>query len=188
MEDLEDMKQMWLDLNNRLAVLEDENRRLAKKVMTDKYKNAQDRLVRKYLIFIIVSCVMFIYSYLFIYINPIVVDKFRLATTIYLMCFFALCAGVDICLLFRVKELDIYEGNLREIANVAAQNWKIHKLFILFGMPLAIGAVILIALALNVDAYNILAMIIGGVVGFLIGLRQLFKFRNYYRLLQVKED
>ncbi|MCH5234025.1 MAG: hypothetical protein J1E16_01930 [Muribaculaceae bacterium] len=188
MEELEDMKQMWLDLNNRLAVLEEENRRLAKKVMNEKYKTAQDRLVRKYRIFIIVACVMIIYSYCLIYMNPMVVEKYRLLTTIYLMCLFALCAATDTYLLINVKDLDIYGSNMKEVTRIAARNWKIHKLFLAVGLPVAIGAVVLMALALEANSFTILGMIVGGVVGFMIGIYQLLKFRNYYRLFQTDRE
>lgn len=187
MENINDMKTMWMDLNRRLDALEEENRRLARKVVNEKYKNLQERLVRKYRIFIFVSCIMIIYSFLFIFMNNEVVDKYRLPATIYMICFFILCAATDTYLLIKVKDMDIYGEKINEITRTAAINWKIHKIFTMVGLPLAIGAVILIALALNANTFTYLGMIVGGIVGFSIGLRQLLKFRNYYRLLQTED-
>lgn len=188
MENLEDMKEMWIELNNRMTALEEENRRLARKVMDEKYKNITEKLVRKYRIFIALACIMIIYFYGFIFFNPLVNEKYRLLTTIYMICFFALCAAVDSYLLYKVKEIDIYGSNVREITRIAANNWKIHKIFLMVGMPLAIGAIVLMALALNANEFVSLGMVVGGVVGFLIGFKQLMRFREYYRLLQTQDE
>ena len=187
MEDIEDMKALWIELNNRLNSLEEENRRLAKKVTSNKYKNVQEKLIKKYCIFIAVSCVMMIYCFCLIYLNPFIVEKYKLLTTVYMMCFFAIAAGVDSYLLFQVRDMDFYNSNVREITKMAAKNWKIHKIFLIFGLPLAIGACVLMALALDADPFVYLGMIVGGIVGFIIGLRQLMKFRDYYKLLQTED-
>ena len=105
-------------------------------------------------------------------------EKYRLLTTIYLMCFFALCAFTDTYLLIKVKDLDIYGSNMKEVTKIAARNWKIHKLFLAVGLPVAIGAFVLMALALNANSFTILGMIVGGDIGIMIGLYQLLKFRN----------
>ena len=188
MEDIEDMKAMWVELNQRISSLEEDNRRLAKKVVSEKYKNIQERLIRKYRVFIALACVMIIYIYCLVFLNPLVVDKYKMFATIYMMCFFARCAGVDSYLLYKVKGLDIYGSNIREITRVASLNWKIHKIFLIAGIPLAIGALVVMALALDANEFVYLGMIVGGIVGFLIGFRQLMKFRDYYRLLQIQDD
>ena len=128
-----------------------------------------------------------IYCFCLIYLNPFIVEKYKLLTTVYMMCFFAISAGVDSYLLFQVRDMDFYNSNVREITKMAAKNWKIHKIFLIFGLPLAIGACVLMALALDADPFVYLGMIVGGIVGFIIGLRQLMKFRDYYRLLQTED-
>lgn len=188
MEELEDMKTMWVELNKRLTSLEEENRRLAKKVVTDKYKNIQEKLTRKYKIFIGIALVMIIYSFCFIYVNPMINEKYRLLTTIYWMVFFAIEAGIDSYLLFKVGEIDIYGSNIRENTVIAKNNWKFHKIGVAVGLPLAFGAIVLLALSMDADPFLILGMLFGGIVGFVIGFRQLLKFRDYYRLLQTQDD
>ena len=188
MEDLEYMKEMWVDLNNRLTSLEEENRRFAKRIMEDKYRNAQEKLIRKYRIFIIIASVMMIYSFCIVYLNPLVNDKYRLVTTIYWIAFFAIEIGLDSYLLYKVKDIDLYEANVREITIMAKNNWKFHKIGVIIGLPLAFGAIILLALAMDADSFMILGMLVGGIVGFLIGFRQLMRFRDYYRLLQTADD
>lgn len=188
MENFEDMKEMWIELNNRMTALEEENRRLAKRVTDEKYRNIKEKLVRKYKIFIAVACIMIIYIYCFLFFNPLVNEKYRLLATIYMICFFALCAAVDSYLMYKIKELDIYNSNVRDITRIAAKNWKIHKIFLVTGLPLAIGAIVLLALALNANEFVYLGMIVGGIVGFLIGFKQLMKFRDYYRLLQIQDE
>lgn len=187
MEDFDKMKDMWLELNERISSLEEANRQLARKVMNDNFKTAQEKLVHKYSLFIIISVVMIFYMLFFVLFNPFVVEKYKLATIIYWSLFFLFEAGMDTYLRYRVKKIDIYNSSVREIAYQASQNWKLHKLAIVIGVPLAIGAVILFGLLLNADRFLIYGMILGGIVGFLIGLRQLRKFYENYRFLQSSE-
>lgn len=187
MENLDDMKTMWLELNSKISALEEENRKLARKVVSLNYKTAREKLIRKYTAFIFVASLMILYTLAFITFNPMIVEKYKIATTIYWIIFFTFEAGIDLYLRQRVKNIDIYNSSISEIAHQAATNWKIHKLAIIIGLPLAIGAVILFALSLNADLFMIYGMIVGGLVGLIIGIFQLIKFYEYYRLLQSKE-
>ena len=184
MENLDDMKTMWLELNQRVKTLEEENRRLAHEAISNNLKTAQELLVRKYSRFIFVSLVMLIYIYLFVMFNQFVVEKFRIPTLIYWSLFFLFEAGIDCYLMLKVKEIDVFNSSITEISRQAKRNWKIHKIAICIGFPLAIGACILFGLLLNADKFVILGMITGGIVGLLIGIRQLMKFLKYYKQLQ----
>lgn len=188
MTDLEEMKELWVDLNNRMSILEEDNRKLAREVKNNKFKTAKERLIKKYNAFIIVEIIMIFYVFLFVGFNPMIADKYRTVTLIYWTLFFLIEASFDIYLRERVRNLDIYYSNISEISAQAARNWKIHKIGVLIGLPLAIGAVILFGLAMEANKFVIYGMILGGVIGLLIGLRQLLKFSNYYRLLQSNED
>ncbi|MCH5230566.1 MAG: hypothetical protein J1F43_02075 [Muribaculaceae bacterium] len=184
MDELENMKAMWLELNQRVSALEAENRNLARKVSNEKYKSARDRLIRKYTAFIIVEVIMILYTFAFIGFNPMVVEKYRMVTCFYWLIFFLLGVAVDFYLRQRLVELDIYNSSVREISSQAARSWKIHKLAIIIGFPIAIGAVILFALALDANEFTIYGMIFGALIGATIGFFQLRKFLQYYRLLQ----
>ena len=168
-------------------MIEESNRKLAREVSNNKFKNAQEKLISKYKAFIYVEIIMIFYIIFFIGLNPLVADRYRLVNIIYWCCFFMVEIGVDTYLLRRVKLIDIYNSSVSDIAKNAAENWKLHKLALVLGLPLAFGAIILVALAFQAHYYTILGMIAGGLIGCIIGLFQLNKFREYYRLLQSDE-
>ena len=161
MDNLEDMKALWVDLNNRITALEEENRRMARDLSQSRRQNAQERLVKKYKMFIIVAFIMIFYTLFFIGFNNMVVEKYRLITMIYWILFFAFEAGVDFYLMQKVKGIDIYNSPVSRIAKQARENWRLHKIAIMVGLPLAIGAVILFGLLLNADRFVIYGMIAG---------------------------
>lgn len=182
--DIEEMKTIWQEINMRLGNLEEENRRLARKVMTSDFKSARSKLISKYSAFIFLEAVMIFFMSSFIYFNPEVSETYRWPAIIYWSLFFLGELAVDFYLLQKVREIDIYESTINEISQIAASNWKIHKFAIIIGLPMAIGAVIIFALAMNADRFVIMGMIVGGFIGLLIGGFQLMKFMKYYRLLQ----
>lgn len=188
MEDLKDMKAMWIELNNRITILEEDNRRLARQVMNKDYKGAQDKLMNKYRFFVCFNLIFIIVMSIFIMANPLVNEKYRMITLIYWLVFFLGEATIDTYLMIKIKQIDIYNSSVSEISREASKTWKIHKIAIFIGLPVAIGAVILYGLLLNADKFVIFGMIVGGVIGALIGLRQLMKFLEYYKLLQNNEE
>ncbi|MCH5240107.1 MAG: hypothetical protein J1F38_07780 [Muribaculaceae bacterium] len=187
MDELCNMKAMWVELNERVSSLEEENRKLARKVINQNFKSTQEKLVRKYSIFIALSLIMVLYMPLFVCFSPFLVEKYKLATIIYWVLFFLLEAGVDIYLRYRISNIDIYKSSISDIAKLAAQNWRIHKIGILIGVPLAFGAVILFGLLLDANIFLIYGMIVGGVIGFIVGLSQLKKFYENYKFLQSQD-
>lgn len=188
MEELKDMKAMWIELNNRITSLEEDNRRLARQVMNNDYKSAKEKLIGKYRFFIFFNLMFLMVFSVFILANPMVNEKYRIVTFIYWMVFFLGEAATDAYLMIKVKQIDIYNSTVSEISRMAARNWKTHKIAIAIGLPVAIGAVILYGLLLNADNFVILGMVVGGLIGGLIGFRQLMKFLEYYKLLQNNEE
>lgn len=183
-----DIKDMWKDLNARLSVLEAENRRLMNIVKNDKLKSIRQRLISRYRKFIILAlCSAFVFPG-FILLNPLIIEKFRLVTAIYWCFFMLLGAGVDTYLLYNVKDMDIYNGSVSQISKIAIRNRKIHKLWIIFGLPLAFIAVLLWGFAMDADKFVILGMIIGGLAGGVIGATQLRKIMYDYKKLMSYED
>lgn len=187
MENLDDMKALWQQLDHRIAFLEEENKRMARTVRENNYKSAQEKLRGKYLKFIILEIIMIIWVIMFVMFNPMILDKYRIALMVYWCVFFLGEVTVDTYLLLKTKEINIYENNIRETARQAAYNWKVHKISIMIGFPLAFGAVILFALALNANQFMMAGIVTGGIVGLIIGIKQLIRFRNYYRELQLEE-
>lgn len=188
MNDLEDMKALWLDLNKRVSSLEEENRRLVRQVVNNKYKTAQERLIRKYSVFIIIEIIMILYIILVVEFNPMVVEKYKTVTLLSWSLFLAGAAGLDLYLRESMKRMDVYNLNVSEITRLAARNWKLHKMGIIIGLPIAFGAIILFGLLMDANKFTIYGMIVGGIIGFIIGLSQLRKFSESYHLLQTKNQ
>lgn len=184
MENLDDMKTLWQELDHRIAFLEEENKRMARSVKENNYKSAQDKLISKYRKFIILEIIMIIWVLMFVMFNPLISDKYRIVLAVYWCIFFLIEVTIDSYLLLKTKEINIYENNIRQTARQAASNWKIHKITLAIGLPLAFGAVILFALALDANQYMMMGIMTGGIIGLIIGIKQLIKFRQYYRQLQ----
>lgn len=185
MESIEDFKIMWQDLNQRLSHLENENQRLIQNIRETKYKTTQEKLVKKYRAFIIAEVITICYMTLFFIFNPMINENYRIISLIYWDIFFVLEVIFDFYLLYQVKKINVYDSTIKEVATRAAANWKLHKMVIAIGLPLAFGAVLLFALSLDANQFTIYGMILGGVIGIFIGINQLIKFKNYYKLLQV---
>lgn len=187
MEDIEDFKIMWQELNQRISYLENDNKNLIRQIRETNYRNTQEKLVRKYCMFIGVEVIMIFFMSIFFLYNPLLIEKYRIPALIYWIVFFIFEALFDLFLLFRIKDIDIYSSTIKEVAARSASNWKLHKIGIGIGLPLAFGAIFLFALAVDANQYTILGMILGGIIGFIIGIYQLIKFKDYYKLLQVKD-
>lgn len=183
MDQFENMKSLWADLNTRINALEAENRNLARKIMNDKYRSARDKLIKKYYGFISIELIMIIFMSNFFIFNPHINEKYRFASFVYWMIFFLIEVILDSILLYRIKKVNIYTSSIKDISKQAASNWKIHKLAIVVGLPLAFGAIVLFALALNANEFIVYGMIIGVFIGALIGIQQLVKFKGYYKQL-----
>ena len=184
MDNLNDMKTMWMELNEKVSALEAENKNLARKMINEKYKSAKERLINKYNAFIWIEAILIFFMTLFFLYNPQVNHKYRIITLIYWDVFFLIEVIFDCYLLNRIKSVNVYSSSINEVAKKATDNWKLHKKGVIIGMPLAFGAVILVSLALNANEFTIYGIILGGVIGVAIGINQLLKFRKYYMLLQ----
>lgn len=187
MQSLDDIKLIWQDLNDRLSHLEAENKALMNKVKQSNYITARDKLVKKYYAFIFLEIIMIIFMSFFLIFNPYVNEKYRIGALVYWDLFFIMEIAIDTYLLMQIQSIDIYNSPITEVARRAARNWKFHKLAIVIGLPLAFGAIIIFALALDANEYTIFGMIVGGVVGAIIGGSQLLKIKKYYKRLQVDE-
>lgn len=187
MEDINSMKEIWQEFNNRISHLEQEHKNLIKTVLCTNYRSTQEKLIRKYAGFIVVETIMIVFISLFFINSPEINDKYRIPALIYWDLFFIIEVLIDFYLMQQIKSVDIYESSINEVTKKAARNWKLHKIAIIVGLPMAFGAIIILALALNANYLIILGMLVGVCIGLILGIFQLTKFRNYYRLLQSNE-
>ena len=183
MNNIDDMMVMWKEMDSKLSSLMEENRRLVDEIKKNKLRSSQEKLIRKYRAFITLEAVCIPLIFLVLVINPLVVNQYRWAALIYFVCFFLLEIAVDGYLLYKLNEIDIYNDSIVEISRVARTNWRIHKIAILIGIPIAIGAVGLFCLALGGNTSMLFGVFVGGIIGLGIGLNEFFKFQKKYKAM-----
>lgn len=188
MDEVNDMKKIWAQLNSRISKLENDNDILLKNIKFGRFKTSQEKLKNKYRKFIMIETIMTIAVVLIFLPNPMVNERYLWPTLIYWVFFFLFEISVDFYLLIKVSSMDIYNSTVSQISSYARQCWKIHKIAIFIGLPLAIGAIILFALLMNADKFVIAGMICGGMIGLVIGLMQLYDFIRNYRQLQSQDS
>lgn len=185
MNQIDDMMAMWKEMDSKLSALAEENRKLTEEIKKNKLRSSQEKLIRRYKVFIILEALCIPLFIFIIGFNPFVVEKYRIATLISWLVFFLLEIGIDSYLLYRTYDIDIYNDSIIEISRKARTNWKIHKMAVFIGFPLAIGIVILFVLAMGGNTEILYGVIVGFVIGLVIGLNELFKFlKNYKEMTQ----
>ena len=187
MNDLEDMMVIWKEMDGKLKSLVEENRRLADEIKKNRLLSSHEKLIRKYRAFIIMEAICIPLIFLVLGANPLVVEKYRWAALIYFECFFLMEIFIDGYLLYKLNSIDIYNDSNVEISRRARANWKTHKIAILIGIPIAIGAVALFCLALGTNTSMLWGVLVGGIIGLAIGLNEFFKFMKNYKVLSEKE-
>lgn len=183
MKNIEDMMVMWKEMDSKLSALVEENKKLAAEIKKNKLLGNQERLIRKYRAFIIIEALCIPMIILLLIANPLVVDQYRWATLIYFVGFFLLEICIDGYLLYKLCSLDIYKDSIIQISRQAKSNWKIHKIGVLIGIPVAIGAVSLFCFAIGGNITILCGVFVGGIIGLAIGLNEFFKFMKEYKAI-----
>lgn len=187
MNNIDDMMIMWKEMDSKLSSLVEDNRRLADEIKKNTLRGSRERLMRKYRAFIIMEAVCIPLMFLVLGLNPLVTNQFRWPALIYFICFFLLEIGIDGYLLYKLNSIDIYNDSIMEISRQARTNWKIHKIAILIGIPIAIGAVVLFCLAIGSNIEMLWGVFVGGAIGLGIGLNEFFKFMRHYKEMSQTE-
>ena len=183
MNEINDMMTMWKEMNCKLSTLIEENRRLADEVKKNGLQSSREKLIRKYRAFIIMEAVCIPLMFILLGVNPMVDGRYRWAALIYFICFFLMEICIDGYLLYKLYGMDIYNDSVSEISRMARTNWKIHKIAVLVGIPVAVGAVILFCLAMGGQKDVLLGICVGGAIGVGIGLNEFFKFMKNYKTM-----
>ena len=183
MDDTRELKDLWKQMNERLWALEQENKRMAFNIQRSNYKSAREKLITKYKRMIVIEIIILVVMSFRLF-DSMVDERLRIPTLIYWIVFFLIEISIDIYLMQKTKEIDIYKDSIHEIAQKARRNWKIHKAAIFIGLPLAIGFIILYALSLHANIYIVYGIFAGAVLGLILGVSILRKFIKDYRDLQ----
>lgn len=187
MNNIEDMMAIWKEMDGKLSSLMEENRRLADEIRKNKLRSSRENLMRKYRAFIILEAVCIPLMFVVLGVNPEVVSRYRWPALISFVCFFLMEICIDGYLLYKLSNIDIYNDSITEISRQARANWRVHKIAVLVGIPIAIGAVALFCLALGCDIAMLWGVLVGGAIGLGIGLNEFFKFMKNYKALTTED-
>ena len=188
MNNIDEMMTMWKEMDSKLSSLVEENKRLVDEIKKNNLRSSQEKLMRKYRAFIIMEAICIPLMFILFGINPLVNEKYRWASLIYFVCFFLLEICIDGYLLYKLNSMDFYNDSIIDISRKAGANWKIHKIAIMIGIPIAIGAVVLFCLAMDSNPSMIWGVAVGGTIGLGIGLNEFFKFMKNYKVMTYGEQ
>ena len=181
MENIDDMMTAWKEMDKKLSTIAIENQRLMDEIKKNKLLSNHEKLARRYRLFIIFEAAFLPLIILLFCTFPFSDSPFKLPAMIYFVCFFIMEIGFDSFLLYKLNDIDIYNDSISEISHKAKANWKLHKIMVLIGIPVAIVAVILFCLAFNFDPSMLRGVLVGASIGIVIGLNEFFKFMKNYR-------
>lgn len=147
-------------------------------------QTSQQRLVRNYRRFSIISCLMTFSSTLFYY-SEIFPQSGRIVVTLLLIFYFGICCGMDYWLYKKTSSINIYDMSVEAVATIANLCRRRHQQFMLVLIPYAavlLGVFIYFPLKEGEDGlwYGAVA---GGIVGGCIGFRKYLEIMRDYRHL-----
>lgn len=182
--DLDQLKEMWSDLNRRVERLENQTLEEGRKVASGKITTAREDLATRYKRFMIIGFVMGISFPLFLIMSP--TDFFPDGTMKYVasalfFSYFITAAVMDSYLYNEVRSMDLAMMTVSQVIHKARTLKRRHHIFMIILIPFAVITLAVFAIPLLDDPFIIAGMITGGVVGLCIGLRQYFRMMRDYR-------
>jgi len=182
--DLDQLKEMWSDLNRRVERLENQTLEEGRKVASGKITTAREDLATRYKRFMIIGFVMGVFFPLFLIMSP--TDFFPDGTMKYVasalfFSYFITAAVMDSYLYNEVRSMDLAMMTVSQVIHKARTLKRRHHIFMIILIPFAVITLAVFAIPLLDDPFIIAGMITGGVVGLCIGLRQYFRMMRDYR-------
>lgn len=107
----------------------------------------------------------------------------KLTWSIFAASYFALCSIMDRWLYHGIKSIDCATMTVNEVSAKAMFYRKRHLQFIIILLPMAIVVIGSMSLLVDMNIYFMYGIIIGGVTGLALGLRQFLKFMSDYRTI-----
>lgn len=182
--DLDQLKEMWSDLNRRVERLENQTLEEGRKVASGKITTAREDLATRYKRFMIIGFVMGIFFPLFLIMSPtdFFPDGFmKYVASALFFSYFITAAIMDSYLYNEVRSMDLAMMTVSQVIHKARTLKRRHHIFMIILIPFAVITLAVFAIPLLDDPFIIAGMITGGVVGLCIGLRQYFRMMRDYR-------
>lgn len=176
----EDMMRAWTMLDKRLSRIESKMTESLDIDMIKRRKTALDRLARRYKRLSAIGMAALGFPVLYNTLD-IVPAEWKIPVSIYMAVFFIICSIMDYDLYQRIKEINIERMTVEEVAMKALGCRKRHHIYMMILIPLAVVFLVMLAMCADNDSAILGGMVIGGIVGLAIGLRQYFQFMGDYR-------
>ena len=182
--DLDQLKEMWSDLNRRVERLENQTIEEGRKVTSGKITTPREDLATRYKRFMIIGFVMGVFFPLFLKMSP--TDFFPDGTMKYVasalfFSYFITAAVMDSYLYNEVRSMDLAMMTVSQVIHKVRTLKRRRHIFMIILIPFAVITLAVFAIPLLDDPFIIAGMITGGVVGLCIGLRQYFRMMRDYR-------
>lgn len=184
--ELDEIKNAWNDLNNRLEKTEKLNQKIITEMLTNKQKSAKQKLMKYELTFFILSIIFIFYS-AFIYIAGF----FNGPVSMLFGIVFAVSAIWQAYKMYLLKQMKIETENVTSLIQKATQFKVLTRMRTMVGMILMIPFFILL-FRFEEKLHStpmIIAVCVGGIIGLTIGLNFFFKnLRDIDALIKSYKD
>lgn len=182
--DLDQLKEMWSDLNRRIERLENQTLEEGIRVTSGKITTACEDLASRYKRFMIIGFLMGVVFPVFLIMSP--ADFFpdgamKYVSAALFFLYFITAAVMDSYLYNEVKSIDLAMMTVNQVIHKARTLKRRHHIFMIILIPFAVVTLAVFSIPLLNEPFIITGMITGGVVGLCIGLRQYFRMMRDYR-------
>lgn len=192
--DLEQLKEMWNDLNNRLERLERIERQTleeGKKVSSHKVRTAKEDLAARYRKFMSISLTAGLLFPIYLFLAsggsyPEGTAKY-VSTSLFFI-YFMTAAAMDFYLYKEVNRIDLASMTVMEVISRARTLKHRHHIFMAILIPFAAITLGVFASQLIDDPFILAGMATGAVAGIAIGLRQYLRMMRDYREMMEEYD
>lgn len=173
----QDMKSAWRETATSLQT---ENDRLLTEFRNGNPLTSLERLRNRYRRFAILGFTMLPLSFVFMLKNIFPIEG-GIWITLSFIVYFLTCGFMDTWLYRGLDTIDCLHMSVSEVIEKARYYRKKHLQFIVILIPMAIALLCGLAYFTGWEEHILLGMIVGGSIGFAIGLQQLFAFLRDYK-------
>lgn len=182
-DNLNELKEMWNELNNRLSRLEEATIEEGRRVSRENIRSAQEDLAMTYKRFTIIGFTMAAIMPIMFGVPDSIFNyptmTYRVIVSLSMCAYFLTCALMDFYLFRRVNDMDLAVMPVSVIRETALRLKKKHHIFMMILIPIAICVLFLMTYPIISEIW--IAVLVGAVVGLAIGLSMYFKMMNDYK-------
>lgn len=184
MENIDEIKRTWQNMNERISRLEAENRKQNMEMIRSRSRTSRDRLLSYYKRFMAMGVLGIIIFILFFTRSEILEPRYTFPVVTYFVVYFCICILMDLWLYRRMSGINLYRDTLAEVARktLYARRW--HQKFVIILVPLALLGVFLLIFCMIDNQELLYGLILGAIVGSFIGIWKYRRMMRDYREIE----